>query len=486
MRPRKRQIGPSSRPSSDERAAIQRVDGSSARRPLAPRDLRRREAIRPSRTAARHLTGWAPRGASERVRLPEHEGRRPCRETSLRRPGGSRPQPEQQPQWGRPSPPPGSRRIRARSADPARRWGAARPDRELPAGWPHPVARHRRRTPIPGGMPVGPQARRDPAAPARAQRHLRRSVPDHPLQPEGHDRRRRAGLGRGDDRPDRGRAGHRVDGWAAPDPSDRRASPTARWSACWSRLGGLLVGAQLQSIGLLFVSGMIAHVSSAAAVGRKLTMAEAWAATRGKRWRLLGMAFLLGLAVVVAVALVGRRSCSSASSSFDAPLGEAVWSSEWCSRLLLRGRLRRGSGSGVRALAVPTLMLEPVGIFGALGRAVRLTAAAVLAAPRAAAPGRRWWSASRAASCGCRSASPARSSSPAPAAAGYGLLIYLLLTAVGTVVSAAVLQPFSAAVSALLYIDQRIRKEAYDVELMAGPGSCPADARARSSPAALR
>ena len=35
---------------------------------------------------------------------------------------------------------------------------------------------------------------------------------------------------------------------------------------------------------------MIAHVSSAAAVGRKLTMAEAWAATRGKRWRLLGMA----------------------------------------------------------------------------------------------------------------------------------------------------------------------------------------------------
>ena len=37
-------------------------------------------------------------------------------------------------------------------------------------------------------------------------------------------------------------------------------------------------------------------------------MAEAWAATRGKRWRLLGMAFLLGLGVVavvgVAIALV--------------------------------------------------------------------------------------------------------------------------------------------------------------------------------------
>ena len=84
---------------------------------------------------------------------------------------------------------------------------------------------------------------------------------------------------------------------------------------------------------------MIAHVSSAAAVGRKLTMAEAWAATRGKRWRLLGMAFLLGLGVLAVVGFavglvvargvrlpgasrrgravrgpVGARSCSSATS----------------------------------------------------------------------------------------------------------------------------------------------------------------------------
>ena len=41
-----------------------------------------------------------------------------------------------------------------------------------------------------------------------------------------------------------------------------------------------------------------------------------------------------------------------------------------------------------------------------------------------------------------------------------------------TVLSSAVLQPFQAAVNALLYVDQRIRKEAYDVELLAGRGSC--------------
>jgi hypothetical protein len=56
---------------------------------------------------------------------------------------------------------------------------------------------------------------------------------------------------------------------------------------------------------------------------------------------------------------------------------------------------------------------------------------------------------------------------------GFGLTAYLLLTAVGAVVSAAVLQPFQAAVSALLYVDQRIRKEAYDVELLGRAGILP-------------
>src|SRR4051794_13536147 len=90
-------------------------------------------------------------------------------------------------------------------------------------------------------------------------------------------------------------------GGLQPDPSTDTLSDSQVLSLLIG-LGGLLAGAQLQSIGLLFVSGMIAHVSSAAAVGRKLTMAQAWAATRGKRWRLLGMALLLGLAGGVAVA----------------------------------------------------------------------------------------------------------------------------------------------------------------------------------------
>jgi hypothetical protein len=234
-------------------------------------------------------------------------------------------------------------------------------------------------------------------------------------------------------------------------------------------LAGLLVGAQLQSIGLLFVSGMIAHVSSAAAVGRKLTIVEAWAATRGKRWRLLGMSFLLGLAAALAVGLaVGILVVGAVV--FDAPLGAEVLVGLGLAVVLLV--VLAWFWVRVRALAVPTLMLEPVGIFGALARSVRLTrqqfwrllgllllvalvvgvAGGILRAPFSIT-GEVFLT---------------RSDQSA-----YGLMVYLLLTAFGTVVSSAVLQPFSAAVSALLYIDQRIRKEAYDVELLSRAGILP-------------
>jgi hypothetical protein len=234
--------------------------------------------------------------------------------------------------------------------------------------------------------------------------------------------------------------------------------------------GGLLAGSQLQAIGLLYVSGMIAHVTSAAAVGRRLTMAEAWAATHGKRWRLLGMSFLLGLAVLVAVA-VATAILVVGALVFSAPLGAEILVGLGLAALLVVGYL--WFWVRVRALAVPTLMLEPVGVFGALSRAVRLTrqqfwrllgllllvtlvvgvGGGILRLPFSFA-GQLFLTAS--------------------GPGGHGLLLYLLLTAVGSVLSSAVVQPFVAAVSALLYVDQRIRKEAYDVELLSRAGILPA------------
>jgi hypothetical protein len=233
--------------------------------------------------------------------------------------------------------------------------------------------------------------------------------------------------------------------------------------------GSLLVGVQIQSIGLLFVSGMIAHVTSAAAIGRKLTMGQAWAATHGKRWRLFGMSVLLGVVVVVAT-LVVAGVLLIGIFAFDAPLGATILVGVVLMLCLFVGYV--AFWVRVRALAVPTLMLEPVGVFGALRRAVLLTrhqfwrlfgillltavvvgfASNILQLPFSLV-GQVFLTSS--------------------SDTGYGLLVYLLLTAVGTVVSSAVLQPFQAAVSALLYVDQRIRKEAYDVELLGRAGILP-------------
>jgi hypothetical protein len=231
-----------------------------------------------------------------------------------------------------------------------------------------------------------------------------------------------------------------------------------------STFGSLLVASQLQAIGLLFVSGMIAHVTSAAAVGRRLTMGEAWAATGGKRWRLFGMAVLLGLGVLVVIAIVvGIVVLVALTSS----LGVTVLVAIVLGAALVVGNLM--FWVRVRALAVPALTLEPVGVLGALGRSVRLSrhqfwrllgilllvslivgfAASMLRAPF---------------TIGGQVFLLGNTDT------GSGLMIYLLLTAFGTVVSSAVLQPFQAAVYALLYVDQRMRKEAYDVELLGRAG----------------
>jgi hypothetical protein len=228
--------------------------------------------------------------------------------------------------------------------------------------------------------------------------------------------------------------------------------------------GSLLIASQLQAVGLLFVSGMIAHVTSAAAVGRRLTMGEAWAATAGKRWRLFAMAVLLGLGVLVVTAVVvGIVVLVALTSSLGATvlIGIVLGAAWLVGNIMFWVR--------VRALAVPALMLEQVGVMGALGRSVRLSrnqfwrllgilmlvslivgfAGGMLRAPF---------------SVGGQVLLTGNNDT------GSGLVAYLLLTGFGTVVSSAILQPFQAAVYALLYVDQRMRKEAYDVELLGRAG----------------
>jgi hypothetical protein len=52
----------------------------------------------------------------------------------------------------------------------------------------------------------------------------------------------------------------------------------------------------------------------------------------------------------------------------------------------------------------------------------------------------------------------------------YALLVLVVTNAVAQVISAAFVTPFTSAVTSLQYLDQRMRKEAYDVELMQQAG----------------
>lgn len=228
-------------------------------------------------------------------------------------------------------------------------------------------------------------------------------------------------------------------------------------------LGALLLGVLLQGLGLLFVTGMVAHVTAAAAVGRRLTLGEAWAATHGKRWRLVGLSFLIGFLAVlvlaayalswVPVVLLLDALPTVLYGVVSVPLFVAFLWWFWVR---------------VYYLPVPALMLEDVGVLGAIGRGFRLTR-------------RQFWRTFGIALLTLVIAQVAGSLLTVPislggqlavAAAGpeHALLGLVLVQAVTTVVASAFVAPFSAAVTSLQYLDQRIRKEGYDVELMARAG----------------
>jgi len=228
--------------------------------------------------------------------------------------------------------------------------------------------------------------------------------------------------------------------------------------------GTLAIGGVLQSLGLLFVTGMIAHVTAAAAIGRRLTLGEAWAATRGSRWRLVGLSVLLaliaasGLAVYVAVWVVVALTLPTLAivlfgiGSVPLFIAVAVWF--WVR---------------VYYLPVPALMIERTTVFRAIGRGFRLTS-------------RQFW---RTFGIGVLTLvivqiAGGMLSFPFTLAAQivgagfvssqYAPLIVVVLSAIGSVLAAAFTAPFTAAVTSLQYLDQRMRKEAYDVELMAQAG----------------
>ena len=230
-------------------------------------------------------------------------------------------------------------------------------------------------------------------------------------------------------------------------------------------IGSLGVASLLVAFGTILVTGMIAHVAAAAAVGRRLSLGEAWAATRGKRWRLIGLALLLGSSVLVAVVVYVVMWVLVVVASGHSVLPIVLWglvSVPAFACLMAFFWVR------VYYLPVPALMLEPVGVFGAVARGWALTR-------------KQYWRTFGIALLTLLVVGIASNFLALPigvlgqvvaVAVGprYALLVLVVTQALTQVLSAAFVTPFTSAVTSLQYLDQRMRKEAYDVELMQQAG----------------
>ncbi len=239
---------------------------------------------------------------------------------------------------------------------------------------------------------------------------------------------------------------------------------TADLTGLIASMSALGIGAVLQAVGTILVTGMIAHVTAAAAIGRRLSLGEAWQATHGKRWRLIGTSFLLALGwIALFAAYAGAWFAVVFAADGAAPV--VIWGlltvpAFIC--LLVWLWIRVGY------LPVPALMLEEVGVFGAIGRGFRLSR-------------RQFWRIFGIALLTVVITGVASQVLATPltligeyaiTALGpqYALLGLVVVQAVTAVLTAAFVSPFTGAVTSLQYLDQRIRKEAYDVELMTQAG----------------
>ncbi|WP_329166187.1 hypothetical protein OG204_13580 [Streptomyces sp. NBC_01387] len=218
-------------------------------------------------------------------------------------------------------------------------------------------------------------------------------------------------------------------------------------------------------IGTIFTTAVLAIVVSRSVLGRPVALSEAWREARPQLPRLVGLSLLLPVlyAVVATVGILpglligGTGGAALTVLGAFAVIAVMAWLWVWV------------------GLAGPALMLERQSIADALRRSVKLVKGV-------------WWrifgimlltlvltsvlsgiislpfNAIAMAADGSSVTELVSGNSPA-----FGWP-YLIVSGIGGVITAAVAYPFSAGVTVLLYIDQRIRREALDIDLARSAG----------------
>ncbi|WP_030418515.1 membrane protein [Streptomyces sp. NRRL F-5065] len=233
-------------------------------------------------------------------------------------------------------------------------------------------------------------------------------------------------------------------------------------------LGSTLVFA-VTLVGTVVATALLTTVTSRAVLGASVTTREAWRDARPQVPRLLGMVLLMmlmvsgvllaGLLPGLLVTFLGGDNGAGTALTVLGFLGAAVYAV----RLMVR-----------LSLASPALMLEKQGIVKALRRSGRLVDGS-------------WWrmfgiqllTALIVGAVGVLVVVPFAFVAGLVAGDGFGDFVegagglgwaFLIISGIGSVIGSMITLPISAGVTVLLYIDQRIRREALDLELARAAG----------------
>lgn len=230
---------------------------------------------------------------------------------------------------------------------------------------------------------------------------------------------------------------------------------------------GNSVGGVIGMFGTIIATAMLTIVVSRAVLGRPVSAAEAWRDTRPQLLRLFGLLFLMSL-IVFGVFAVGLGPTIYLAVQADAPAPLALLGGLVAVVVVVWLWVRF-------SLAAPALMLEKQKVIASMRRSAKLVRGA-------------WWRVFGIELLALILVWIVSSIIQVPTliiamvTGGGGLMdwmsggtavpgwTFLIIASIGAVISSTVTLPISAGVTVLLYVDQRIRREALDLELARAAG----------------
>ncbi|MGI5352764.1 hypothetical protein ACQEU8_31965 [Streptomyces sp. CA-250714] len=229
-------------------------------------------------------------------------------------------------------------------------------------------------------------------------------------------------------------------------------------NALTGNLGSFTVMGIVGMLGTVIATALLTVVVSRAVLGHPVTLGEAWRSARPQLLRLLGLLLLIPL--LVSLVLLGCL-LPGILTALAGPSGLAI--------LLLSLGVLAGIAAAAWVwvqfcLAPPALMLEKQGLIASMRRSAKLVRGS-------------WWRVLGvqlltlllvfAVSFVVSVPTTAISALTDPSAASWTSLI---ISGIGSALASAISLPLSAGITALLYLDQRIRREALDLELARAAG----------------